>query len=389
MPTRARTASGSVRTSKPSTRGRALGRADERGEQPDGRGLARAVGPEQAEHLATPDIERDVADRPALAEASTQPDGMEGDRGSARPEGVGAGRRRHRHEVWRTRDGRAPLPLARMDTDRSTRPVIALHVLVTSLGVALGVIFPFISVILADFGFSPGEIGFISSLGRRRLHHRRARLGAPGRCPAGPAAHPAAVRSGRRRGHRWPCSCPCRRCSSWSCSCCSGSSSRPGSRCPTPSRSTPCAAATTPGCACSRAWASRSRSSWPASSTTGPGTPRPSWSSGATALVMVLAASALPDVARADLDAHRRDGRCARGRRAGARPAHVQLRLERGGHARRAAARPGPAGQRPAPLRDHQRLHLPVPAHRGARWIAGRHRAGVGRRRPGPRCRRC
>jgi PPP family 3-phenylpropionic acid transporter len=44
-------------------------------------------------------------------------------------------------------------------------PVIALHVLVTSLGVALGVIFPFISVILADFGFSPSEIGFISSLG--------------------------------------------------------------------------------------------------------------------------------------------------------------------------------------------------------------------------------
>lgn len=43
--------------------------------------------------------------------------------------------------------------------------MIALHVLVTSLGVALGVIFPFISVILADFGFSPGEIGFISSLG--------------------------------------------------------------------------------------------------------------------------------------------------------------------------------------------------------------------------------
>jgi len=43
--------------------------------------------------------------------------------------------------------------------------VIALHVLVTALGVALGVIYPFISVILADFGFSPGEIGFISSLG--------------------------------------------------------------------------------------------------------------------------------------------------------------------------------------------------------------------------------
>jgi len=43
--------------------------------------------------------------------------------------------------------------------------MIALRVLVTALGVALGVIFPFISVILADFGFSPSEIGFISSLG--------------------------------------------------------------------------------------------------------------------------------------------------------------------------------------------------------------------------------
>lgn len=43
--------------------------------------------------------------------------------------------------------------------------MIVLHVLVTALGVALGVIFPFISVILADFGFSPSEIGFISSLG--------------------------------------------------------------------------------------------------------------------------------------------------------------------------------------------------------------------------------
>jgi PPP family 3-phenylpropionic acid transporter len=43
--------------------------------------------------------------------------------------------------------------------------MIALRVLVTALGVALGVIFPFISVILADFGFSASEIGFISSLG--------------------------------------------------------------------------------------------------------------------------------------------------------------------------------------------------------------------------------
>ncbi|MGK2851410.1 MAG: MFS transporter [Candidatus Limnocylindrales bacterium] len=43
--------------------------------------------------------------------------------------------------------------------------MIALHILVTALGVALGVLYPFISVILADFGFSPGEIGLISSLG--------------------------------------------------------------------------------------------------------------------------------------------------------------------------------------------------------------------------------
>ncbi len=43
--------------------------------------------------------------------------------------------------------------------------MIALRVLVTALGVALGVFYPFVSVILADFGFTPGEIGLISSLG--------------------------------------------------------------------------------------------------------------------------------------------------------------------------------------------------------------------------------
>jgi PPP family 3-phenylpropionic acid transporter len=57
------------------------------------------------------------------------------------------------------------LPYAGGGVRRYPWPVIALHVLVTAHGVALGVIFPFISVILADFGFSPGEIGFISSLG--------------------------------------------------------------------------------------------------------------------------------------------------------------------------------------------------------------------------------
>ena len=43
--------------------------------------------------------------------------------------------------------------------------VLALRVLVTALGVGLGVLYPFISVILAERGFSPGEIGLISSVG--------------------------------------------------------------------------------------------------------------------------------------------------------------------------------------------------------------------------------
>jgi PPP family 3-phenylpropionic acid transporter len=42
--------------------------------------------------------------------------------------------------------------------------VTSLRVLVIVLGVALGVWFPFISVILADRGFGPGEIGLITSL---------------------------------------------------------------------------------------------------------------------------------------------------------------------------------------------------------------------------------
>ncbi len=45
------------------------------------------------------------------------------------------------------------------------RDVLALRVLVTALGVGLGVLYPFISVILAERGFSPGEIGLISSVG--------------------------------------------------------------------------------------------------------------------------------------------------------------------------------------------------------------------------------
>lgn len=43
--------------------------------------------------------------------------------------------------------------------------MIALYVLVTALGVALGVLYPFLSVILAGFGFGLAEIGLISSLG--------------------------------------------------------------------------------------------------------------------------------------------------------------------------------------------------------------------------------
>jgi PPP family 3-phenylpropionic acid transporter len=43
--------------------------------------------------------------------------------------------------------------------------VIALRLVVLSLGVALGVFYPFLSVILADRGFGPGEIGLIASVG--------------------------------------------------------------------------------------------------------------------------------------------------------------------------------------------------------------------------------
>ena len=66
--------------------------------------------------------------------------------------------------------------------------MLALHVVVTSFGVAIGVLYPFISVILASRGFSPGEIGLISS------------IGAIGFTIAVPAwGHLADVRLGRRR----------------------------------------------------------------------------------------------------------------------------------------------------------------------------------------------
>jgi PPP family 3-phenylpropionic acid transporter len=43
--------------------------------------------------------------------------------------------------------------------------VLALRLVVLSVGAALGVFYPFISVILADFGFGPAEIGLIASAG--------------------------------------------------------------------------------------------------------------------------------------------------------------------------------------------------------------------------------
>ena len=43
--------------------------------------------------------------------------------------------------------------------------MIAVRFLVLAVGVALGVFYPFIAVVLADFGFSPGEIGVIAAVG--------------------------------------------------------------------------------------------------------------------------------------------------------------------------------------------------------------------------------
>ena len=83
-------------------RGRAFGRLDERREQPDGRRLARAVGAEQAEELASVDLEVDAADRPAVAESPPEVDGAQRDRARGRVRsgghrrslaGIAAGRR--------------------------------------------------------------------------------------------------------------------------------------------------------------------------------------------------------------------------------------------------------------------------------------------------------
>lgn len=50
-------------------------------------------------------------------------------------------------------------------TRATIRRVIAVRLVVLALGVALGVLYPFFSVILADFGFRAGEIGLVASLG--------------------------------------------------------------------------------------------------------------------------------------------------------------------------------------------------------------------------------
>ena len=43
--------------------------------------------------------------------------------------------------------------------------MIALRLVVLALGVALGVFYPFIPVILASRGFGPAEIGLVASIG--------------------------------------------------------------------------------------------------------------------------------------------------------------------------------------------------------------------------------
>ena len=77
-------------------RGAPLARLDQRGEQPDRRRLARAVGAEQAEDLATEHLEIHVPDRPQLPELAAQ---------TGRPEHDGIGRR-HRSSLTEPADGR-------------------------------------------------------------------------------------------------------------------------------------------------------------------------------------------------------------------------------------------------------------------------------------------
>jgi PPP family 3-phenylpropionic acid transporter len=58
------------------------------------------------------------------------------------------------------------MPIARGAPERRyPPPVIALRLVVLALGVALGVFYPFIPVILANRGFQPAEIGLVASVG--------------------------------------------------------------------------------------------------------------------------------------------------------------------------------------------------------------------------------
>ncbi len=78
----------------PGDRRRARARGDERAERPDGRGLARAVGAEEAEDLAARHVERDVVDGEPIAEALRQvPDRYGGHAASRSP--AAPGRLRH------------------------------------------------------------------------------------------------------------------------------------------------------------------------------------------------------------------------------------------------------------------------------------------------------
>ena len=114
MPTRARTSSGcSVGRRSPSTAGASLGRLDQRGQQPDGRGLARAVGSEQAEDLAARHLEVHPADRPELAEPAAQA-------GRAEHHGVGHGHAAQSDGACHNRSCDRTVEPPRADGDRPT-----------------------------------------------------------------------------------------------------------------------------------------------------------------------------------------------------------------------------------------------------------------------------
>ena len=70
-----RTVAASATTSWPATDRAALGRAQQRGQDAHGGGLAGAVVAEQAEHRALGDVEVDVAQRPEIAVALAEPFG--------------------------------------------------------------------------------------------------------------------------------------------------------------------------------------------------------------------------------------------------------------------------------------------------------------------------